>query len=77
MQIRQPLRQVDGSVMVLVPSEMLEETGLKAGQEVLLTSEGSKIRVEPSVSRPSPEAVEFATRFTKKYEEAMRNLSQR
>lgn len=77
MQTRQPLRQVGKSVMVMIPREMLEEMGLEVGQNVLLTFEGSAIRVEPSASLPSPEAVEFAARFTKKYEEAMRNLAQR
>ncbi len=77
MQTRQTLRRIGESVMVTVPPEMLEEIGLKVGQDVLLTSEESTIRVEPSVPQPSPEAMEFAARFTKKYEEAMRNLSQR
>lgn len=76
MQARQTLRKIGESVMVTVPPEMLEELGLKVGQDILLTSEQSTIRVESSVPQPSPEAVEFAARFTKKYEEAMRNLSQ-
>ncbi len=32
---------------------------------------------EPTPLRPSPDAVEFMTRFTKKYDEAMRNLAKR
>jgi putative addiction module antidote len=76
-QTQQTLRKVGGSVMVVIPSEMLEEMDLKTGQDILLTSEESTIRVESSISQPSPEAVEFAARFTKKYEQAMRNLSQR
>lgn len=77
MQTRQTLRSVGESVMVAIPQEMLEEMGLKAGQDVLLTSEESAIRVESSIPQPSPEAVEFAARFTKKYEQSMRNLAQR
>lgn len=65
------------SVVVTIPQEMLEEMDLKAGQDVLLTSEESAIRVESSIPQPSPDAVEFAARFTKKYEQAMRNLAQR
>ncbi|MGF1472310.1 MAG: AbrB/MazE/SpoVT family DNA-binding domain-containing protein [Rubrobacteraceae bacterium] len=68
--------QVGASVMVAIPSGMLKELGLKVGQEVLLTSEEDTIRVESSIPQPSPAAVEFAARFTKKYEQAMRNLSQ-
>lgn len=77
MQTQQTLRKMDGTVVVVIPLEMLEEMGLEVGQDVLLTSEEGAIRVEPSAPHPSPEAVEFAARFTKKYEEAMRNLSQR
>ena len=40
--------------MVMIPPEMLEKIDLKAGQEVLLTSEESAIRVEPSVVHPRP-----------------------
>jgi antitoxin component of MazEF toxin-antitoxin module len=77
MQTRRTLRKVGGSVMLPIPPEMLEEMSLEAGQDVLLSSEGGGIRVEPTVPRPSPEAVEFMARFTKKYDEAMRNLAQR
>jgi hypothetical protein len=35
------------------------------------------MRVEPSTPRPSPDAGEFMARFTKKYDEAMRNLAWR
>ena len=77
MQTRQVLANVDGTVMVIVPPEMLKELNLQVGQEVLLTSDESAVLVYPSVPQPSPDAVEFAMRFTKEYETAMRNLSQR
>ena len=63
--------------MVVVPPEILEEMGLEVGQDVLLTSEESGLQVQSSTPQPSPDAVEFAARFTKKYEQAMRNLSRR
>jgi len=50
---------------------------LGAGQDVMLSSEGDVIRVEPSAPRPAPDAVEFMARFTRKYDEAMRNLARR
>ena len=59
------------------PPEMLEEMGLGVGQDVVVSSEGDGIRVEPSEPRPSKDAVEFMARFTKKYDEAMRNLARR
>jgi antitoxin component of MazEF toxin-antitoxin module len=77
MQTRRTLRKVGGSVMLPIPPEMLEEMGLGIGQDVILTSEGEGMRVEPSEPRPSPDAVEFMARFTKKYDEAMRNLAGR
>jgi antitoxin component of MazEF toxin-antitoxin module len=63
--------------MLPIPPEMLEELSLGVGQDVLLSSEENIIRVEPSVPRPSPDAVEFMARFTKKYDQAMGNLASR
>jgi antitoxin component of MazEF toxin-antitoxin module len=76
-QTRRTLRKVGGSVMLPIPPEILEEMRLEVGQDVVLSSEGEVIRVEPSTPRPSPDAVEFMARFTKKYDEAMRNLARR
>jgi hypothetical protein len=56
---------------------MLEEMSLGPGQDVVLSSEGDVIRVETSAPRPSPDAVEIMAQFTKKYDEAMRNLARR
>jgi antitoxin component of MazEF toxin-antitoxin module len=76
-QTRRTLRKVGGSVMLPIPPEMLKEMSLGVGQDVMLSSEGGMIRVEPSTPQPSPDAVEFMARFTKKYDEAMRNLAKR
>ncbi len=77
MQTRRTLRKVGGSVMLPIPPEMLEDMSLQAGQDVLLSSEGNVIQIEPSERRPSRNAVEFMQRFTEKYDEAMRNLAGR
>jgi antitoxin component of MazEF toxin-antitoxin module len=77
MQTRRTLRKVGGSVMLPIPPEMLEEMSLEVGQDVLLSSEGDEIRVEPSAPRPSPDAVEFMARFMTKYDKAMSNLAHR
>src|SRR5215212_3059287 len=77
MQTRRTLRKVGGSVMLPIPPEMLEELRLGAGQDVEVSSGGNMIRVEQSAPRPSPDAVEFMARFTRKYDEAMRNLARR
>lgn len=63
--------------MLPIPPEVLKEMNLEVGQDVLMSSEGNILQVEPSVPRPAPNAVEFMQRFTKKYDEAMRNLAQR
>jgi hypothetical protein len=63
--------------MLPIPPEMLSEMSLEAGQDILLSSEEGVMWVEPSTPRPSSDAVEFMTRFTKKYDEAMRNLAGR
>jgi antitoxin component of MazEF toxin-antitoxin module len=63
--------------MLPIPPEMLAEMGLEAGQDVSLSSEGGVIQIEPSVPRPSPDALEFMARFTKKHDEAIRNLARR
>lgn len=77
MQTRRTLRKVGGSVMLPIPPEMLEDMSLQAGQDVLLSSEGDVIKIEPSERRPSRNAVEFMQRFAEKYDEAMRNLARR
>ncbi len=63
--------------MIPIPPEVLEDMSLKDGQDVLLSYEKGVIQIEPSAPRPSPEAVEFMSRFVKKYDEAMRNLAHR
>jgi antitoxin component of MazEF toxin-antitoxin module len=56
---------------------MLEELSLKPGAEVEVTSEGTSIRVRRVEQSPPDDLIEFAHRFTKKYEVALRNLAQR
>ncbi len=75
MEIKQRLKKIGGSVALFIPPEMLEELQLKPGTEVEVTSEGSSIRrVQPG---PPDNLVEFARRFTRKYETALKNLAQR
>ena len=77
MQTRRTLRRVGGSVMLPIPPEVLEDMNLKDGQDILLSYEKGVIQIESSVPRPSPDAVEFMSRFIKKYDEAMSNLAHR
>jgi antitoxin component of MazEF toxin-antitoxin module len=75
--IERTLKKVGGSVMLPIPKEILEETHLRAGQHVAVSSEGRGLHVEPIAERPAPDAVEFMARFTEKYDEAFRNLAER
>lgn len=77
MQVERTLRKVGGSVMLPIPPEILREMHLEADQPVIVSSEAGRMNVEPSVRRPSPDAVEFMARFTEKYDEAFRNLARR
>ena len=56
---------------------LLEELQLEPGAEVEVSSEPGSIRVRRAESGPPEDLVKFAQRFTKKYEEALRNLAQR
>jgi antitoxin component of MazEF toxin-antitoxin module len=77
METKRRLKKIGGSVALFIPPEMLEELGLEPGSEVEVVSEGSSIRVRSAESRPPDDLIEFAHRFTRKYEEALRNLSHR
>ena len=74
---KRQLKKIGGSVALFIPPEMLEELHLEPGSEVEVISEGGSIRVRSAESRPPDDLMEFAHRFTKKYETALRNLAQR
>ena len=77
METKRRLKKIGGSVALFIPPEMLEELHLEPGAEVEVVSEGGSIRVRRAEAGPPEDLVEFAHRFTKKYEEALRNLAQR
>jgi antitoxin component of MazEF toxin-antitoxin module len=77
METKRRLKKIGGSVALFIPPEMLEELRLGPGAEVEVTSEGSSIRIRHVAEGPPDDLIEFAHRFTKKYETALRNLAQR
>jgi putative addiction module antidote len=77
METKRRLKKIGGSVALFIPPEMLEELRLEPGAEVEVSSEPGSIRVRRAESGPPEDLVKFAQRFTKKYEEALRNLAQR
>ncbi len=77
METKRRLKKIGGSVALFIPPQMLEELRLEPGAEVEVISEGGSIHVRRAEAGPSKDLVEFAHRFTRKYEEALRNLAQR
>jgi antitoxin component of MazEF toxin-antitoxin module len=75
--IERTLKKVGGAVMLPIPKEILEETGLHADQLVAVSSETGHLHVEPLAKKPATDAVQFMARFTEKYDEAFKNLAQR
>jgi putative addiction module antidote len=77
METRRRLKKIGGSVALFIPPEMLEELRLEPGAEVEVTSGDGSMHVRRAAEGPPDDLVEFARRFTKKYETALRNLAQR
>jgi antitoxin component of MazEF toxin-antitoxin module len=77
METRRRLKKIGGSVALFIPPEMLEELRLGPDVEVEVTSEGTSIRVRRVEHGPPDDLIEFAHRFTKKYDTALKNLAQR
>ncbi len=77
MDTKRRLKKIGGSVALFIPPEMLEELRLEPGAEVEVSSEAGSIRIRRVAADPPDDLVEFAQRFTKKYQEALRNLAQR
>jgi antitoxin component of MazEF toxin-antitoxin module len=77
MEARRRLKKIGGSVALFIPKEMLDDLRLGADTEVEITSEGKSIRIRRVEQDPPDDLIEFAHRFTKKYDAALRNLAQR
>ena len=77
MEARRRLKKVGGSVALFIPKEILEDLRLGPDTEVEITTEGKSIRVRRAEQGPPDDLIEFAHRFTKKYDTALRNLAQR
>lgn len=77
MKIERTLKKVGGSVMVPIPAEILRELRWEPGLKVSLDSEEGTVRIEPAVERPPDDIAEFVARFTQKYDQALKNLSER
>ena len=61
--------------MVPLPPETLKEAGFQEGMEIQITSSLGRVEMEP-VGGPTSEVVEFAARFTKRYQKALAALAE-
>ena len=75
MEVKGNLRRVGNSVMVPIPPELLEESGLQAGQVVRLRSRFGHIDLEADEG-PDPEVAAFAARFVDRYRDALKQLAE-
>jgi antitoxin component of MazEF toxin-antitoxin module len=75
--IERTLKKVGGSVMVPIPAEILRELRWEPGLKVTVDSEDGVVRIEPAAERPPDDVAEFVAHFTKKYDQALRNLAER
>lgn len=75
MEARRKLQKMGGSVALTIPAQMAEAMRLEAGQEVVLSGDETRIEITASRWRPSAELLEFAERFSKKYDKTLRELA--
>ena len=71
------IRKIGNSEGVIIPKDILEGLGLKAGDDVVLLNEGRELRIRPiEDSREEFERkMQIARARMKKYEVALRELA--
>ena len=71
------IRKIGNSEGVIIPKDILEGLGLKAGDDVVLLNEGRELRIRPIAdSREEFERkMQVARARMKKYEVALRELA--
>lgn len=77
MKIGRTLKKVGGSVMVPIPAQILKDLRWEPGLKVALDTENGGARVEPVAERPPDDIAGFVSRFTERYDQALKNLSER
>jgi len=76
MEITRKLRKVAGSIMVPLPPEVLEESGLTVDTTVVIRSRHGHVEIEPEAA-PDSDAMAFMDSFLAEYAEAMAKLAKR
>lgn len=77
METTRKLQKMGGSLALTIPAQMAQEMHLEAGQTVVLSGDETHIEVRAARWRPSPELLEFAERFSKKYDKTLKELADR
>lgn len=69
------LRQSGTSVTATIPPELLRASGMRAGDQVVLTAQEGRIVIEPG-TRVSRDLAAFADRFVQRYREDLARLAE-
>lgn len=77
METTRKLQRMGGSLALTIPAQMAEDMRLEAGQEVVLSGDETRIEIRTARWRPSPQLLEFAERFSRKYNETLKDLAGR
>lgn len=77
METKRRLRRVGHSVALTIPTDLLEDAGLKVDDEVTIRSGPGTLEVSAAPPDLDPEFVEWVYRHVRQYEEAYRELAKR
>jgi putative addiction module antidote len=71
------IRKIGNSEGIIIPKEVLETLGLRAGDSVVLLSDKGELRLRPLTNSPADfeERMKVARERMKKYEVALRELA--
>jgi len=69
------IRKIGNSEGIIIPKEMLESLGVKAGDAMDLRSENGRLTIEP-VGEDISEDLEAAKLFMEKYKVALKKLAE-
>jgi len=69
------VRKIGNSEGIIIPKEMLEGLGVKAGDSMKLTSQNGRLTIEP-IEEDISEDLEAARHFIEKYKVALKKLAE-
>jgi putative addiction module antidote len=69
------IRKIGNSEGIIIPKEMLDGLGVKAGDAMQLRAENGRLTIEP-VAEDISEDLEAARHFMEKYKNALKKLAE-